>query len=235
VQKEKYLDLDDIRISYTEAGRGPTLLLLHGNSESKAIFRAWQSKYFIDFHTFALDSRGHGKSVSKDDSLSIEQFSEDVIGFCEKLGIKKAYVIGYSDGGNIALFLAKKRPDLFPKLVAISPNYLVSGTEDSALRLFIRINQVLLALQKIGFDTRKWIMRFALMLSDIGLTEEDLRSIATNMRFLYAEKDMIKETHIREIASFVPRSSIRKIPGCTHLSIVKKREAIDDMLAYLKE
>jgi pimeloyl-ACP methyl ester carboxylesterase len=230
----KYLELSDIKISYSEAGCGEVLLLLHGNSESKAIFRKYQSRYFSDFHTFALDSRGHGKSVSEDDEYTIEKYSEDVIAFCEKLGIAKASVIGYSDGGNIALFLAKKRPDLFPKLVAISPNYLASGTTDGALRLIRGVNDVFLALRKTGLEASRWIMRFRLMLMDIGLTEDDMRSIRTSMRFLYAEKDMIKEDHIREIASLVPGSTIRKIGRCSHISILKSLEAISDMRDYLK-
>jgi pimeloyl-ACP methyl ester carboxylesterase len=232
---DKHLELDDISISYSESGSGGNLILLHGNSESKAIFRKYQSKYFADFHTFALDSRGHGKSLSDDDEYSIGKYSDDVIGFCEKLGIRKASVIGYSDGGNIALFLAKKRPDLFGKLVAISPNYLASGTTDGALRLFIAVNRIFLALRRIGIDTRKWIMRFKLMLTDIGLTENDMRSIRTSMRFLYAENDMVKEEHVREIASFVPGSTIRKIGRCNHLSILKSGEAIAEMREYLEE
>jgi len=234
VPASKYLELDDIKISYSEAGGGPDLILLHGNSESKAIFKKYQTEYFKNFRTYALDSRGHGKSVSDDDEYSIERYSEDVIAFCERLGIRKAFVIGYSDGGNIALFLAKKRPDIFQRLVAISPNYLVSGTTDGALRLFDGINRVFLALRRIGFDTSRWIMRFRLMLTDIGLTEDDMRSIAASVRFLYAEKDMIKEDHIKEMASFVPGSTIRKIARSTHISIIKNAEAIADMRAYLK-
>jgi pimeloyl-ACP methyl ester carboxylesterase len=232
--QDKYLELSDIKVSYSESGSGEPLLLLHGNSESKAIFREYQARHFGDFRTYAIDSRGHGKSVSEDEEYAIEKYSEDVIAFCGRLGIKKAFVIGYSDGGNIALFLAKKRPDLFPKLVAISPNYLVSGTTDGALRLFRAVNGIFLALGRIGFNTKKWVMRFRLMLTDIGLTEEDMRSIRTSVRFLYAERDMIKEDHVREMASFVPGSSIRKIAGCTHLSILKSREAIDDMRKYIK-
>ena len=124
----EYLDLGDVRIAYREHGAGPALILLHGNSASKAMFSKYQTVHFATFRTIAVDSRGHGETVSIDTQYSIHQYSEDVIGLCRAKGISQAFVIGYSDGGNIALFLAKNAPDIFKKIVAISPNYLVSGT-----------------------------------------------------------------------------------------------------------
>ena len=53
---------------------------------------------------------------------------------------------------DIALFLAKKAPERFPKIVAISPNYLVSGTEEGALRLFQRVRPRFEALSGYAVD-----------------------------------------------------------------------------------
>jgi pimeloyl-ACP methyl ester carboxylesterase len=231
--KTKYLDLPDIRIAYSEHGEGPTLLLLHGNSESKGIFMKYQTEHFKSFHTFALDSRGHGQSKSKDAAYSIEQYSQDVIQFCHVLGIEKASVIGYSDGGNISLFLGLKAPETFKRIIAISPNTLVSGTTDKALKMFTNIYKVFQFLSKLGVNTTNFMMRFDLMLNDIGLYEKDLHNIKTNLRILYAENDMIKEDHILYIHGNVPGSSVQKIDHCTHLNILESMNAIQDMHAFL--
>ncbi|MBN1965283.1 MAG: alpha/beta hydrolase [Anaerolineae bacterium] len=228
----QYLELPDIKLAYTEYGSGPNLILLHGNSQSKRIFGDYQTRHFAAFHSYALDSRGHGESVSADDAYSIEQYSLDVIHFCEALGIQEAYVIGYSDGGNIALFLAEKRPDIFTKLVAISPNYLVSGTNDS-IKLIRRLYRLFKLLRRLGFNTRKMIMRFELMLTDIGISDDQLRGITTSLRILYAEKDMIKEDHFLAIHDLVPGSTLRKIAHSTHMSIPNKPETIQDIQHYL--
>jgi pimeloyl-ACP methyl ester carboxylesterase len=185
----KYQKLRDIEVAFTEYGEGPALILLHGNSESKRIFHDYQTRRFAAYHTYALDSRGHGESISEDASYSIEQYSEDVIAFCRARGIAKAKVIGYSDGGNIALFLA--------------------------------------------LGMRKSALRFELMLSDIGLSREDLRSIRAPVAVMYASDDMIKEEHILDIAGSIPGSALRKIEGCSHLSILKKDAAIEFMKDYL--
>jgi pimeloyl-ACP methyl ester carboxylesterase len=228
----KYVSLTDIKIAYSEYGEGNNLILLHGNSENKNIFYKYQTQFFSNFHTYAIDSRGHGESISTDKELSINQFGEDVIGFCKQLGITKAYVIGYSDGGNISLFLGLKAPQIFERIIAISPNYLVSGTTDSVLKLFTSIYKTFGLLNRIGINMEKWIMRFRLMLCDIGISKEQLNAINTSMRFIYAEKDMIKEKHVIDIHENVPKSTILKIMKSSHLSIPFKKETIIDIKEY---
>lgn len=229
----QYQDLGDVKLAYTEHGSGPALILLHGNSESKSIFSAYQQVHFPEFRTIAVDSRGHGQTISNDTRYSIAQYSEDVIALCRAKGIARAAVIGYSDGGNIALFLASKAPEIFYKIAAISPNYLASGTTENALRLMQNSARVLQALGKIGLPTRKALMRFDLMLNDIGISAAELSGIQTSLRLLYAEHDMIKEEHILEIGRLVPRATVQKIAGCNHMTILNKPEAIADMRAYL--
>lgn len=229
----RYLDIHDARLAYCEHGTGPHLLLLHGNSESKHIFSQHQQEYFNMFTTLALDSRGHGESRSNDDAYTIAGYAQDVIEFCKLKGIDKAFVIGYSDGGNIALHLAIKAPALFPRLIAISPNTLVSGTMDGTLKLFQNLNTLLKVLKRIGFDTKKSLMRFNLMLTDIGVTDEDLKGITTAVKIIYAEKDMIKEEHIQHIAGQIPGAALEKFADCNHMNVYKKMEAIESMKRYL--
>jgi pimeloyl-ACP methyl ester carboxylesterase len=229
-----YLDLPDLRIAYCESGSGQNLLFLHGNSESKKIFTRYQTEFFKDYHTIALDSRGHGQSLSKDIALTIPQLSQDVIKFCEAKGIKKTHLVGYSDGGNIALLMAKHAPHLLDRVVAISPNYLVSGTEKKTLRLFRRLSKLWKILSRLGLPTRRMAMRFELMLNDIGITAEELRQISTGMKILYAEKEMVKPEHIREIAEFVPDATPEMIPGCTHMNILNHPRTAESIGEYLE-
>ena len=231
----EYIDFPDLTIAYTQHGSGRVLILLHGNSESKSIFKAYQLNHFSMFHTYALDSRGHGESKSTDFEYSISQYSDDIINFCRAKGIHDAYVIGYSDGGNICLFLASKAPELFQRLIAISPNYLASGTTDSALRSIKILYKLMSFLNRIGFNFKQELMRFNLMLNDIGISEDDLRSVRTKVKIIYAEHDMIKETHIQQLAALIPNATLHKVKGCNHLTIFNNKEAIEVMKNYLLE
>ncbi|HEY71627.1 MAG TPA: alpha/beta hydrolase, partial [Anaerolineae bacterium] len=216
-----------------EHGSGPVLLLLHGNSGSKEDFSKVQQHHFRDFHSFALDSRLHGETISSDTEFSIDQISEDVIGFCKAMSIDQAFVIGYSDGGNVALFLAKKDPACFTKIVAISPNYLVSGLTGGTLRLLRTIVRLLRLLERMGLPVRKTILRFELMLDDIGITDKDLAGLQTHLRILHAERDVVKEGHIEAMVRLIPGATVRKIERCNHFSILYKNETIEDIKDFL--
>ena len=229
----RYLDLPDLRVAYRQAGSGPTLLLLHGNSESKKIFARYQQEFFTDFTTLALDSRGHGQSRSKDTEYTIAQYCQDVIHFCRAKGISKTHLVGYSDGGNIALFLVQRAPELFERVVAISPNTLVSATEEDTLRLFTRMMKTFKILRKFGLPTQKYIMRFNLMLTDIGISDEELATIRTGMKILYAEHEMIKESHIQDIARLIPNTDLEKVMGCTHMNILNQPRTVEAIREYL--
>jgi pimeloyl-ACP methyl ester carboxylesterase len=230
----EYVDLTDARIAYRQCGNGSILLLLHGNSESKQIFSKYQTDYFPMFHTVAIDSRGHGETVSNDEEYTIAQYADDVIALCKAKGFAEAYVIGYSDGGNIALHLAKKAPGTFKRLVAISPNYLAGGTTAGVLRLMRITAKVFGFLGKLGLPTRRAIMRLNLMLNDIGITAEELAGIRTNIRILYAEHDLIKEEHILEMGRLIPNAGVRKIDHCNHITILDKEETIKDISEFLR-
>jgi pimeloyl-ACP methyl ester carboxylesterase len=231
----EFLTLPDIKIAYTQHGSGQVLLLLHGNSESKSIFTEYQMRHFPDFHTIALDSRGHGESQSIDDAYTIDQFSDDVIHFCQAKGITCAFVIGYSDGGNIALFLAKKAPELFPRIIAISPNYLDIGTTDDALRTIRLLYKLMSFMSRIGFGFKKSLMRLNLMLRDIGISDEELSSIRTKVKIIYAEHDLIKETHLQQLAALIPGSTLDKVDDCNHMTILNNQKAIEIMKRYFQD
>lgn len=232
--RTEYQSLEDIRIAYSQHGDGSNLLLLHGNSGSKEFYNRYQTDYFGHFHSFALDSRGHGKSRSKDDKLSYEQQSLDVLNFCETLGITKASVIGYSDGGNLALWLAVKAPEIFTKVVAISPNTLASGNKESAIAAIQKYLSAMKRLRKWGFPNKKQIMRFELMLTDTGITESDLQNIKTGVMILYAERDMIKEEHFLQIAGAIPNCKLHKVMNCHHLNIASQEDTIKSMQDFLE-
>lgn len=232
--KTEFLKLDDIKIAYTQHGNGSDLLLLHGNSGNKSFFKKYQLDYFSHYHTLALDSRGHGQSRSKDSALSYEQQSMDVLNFCKARGITQAKLTGYSDGGNLALWLAVKAPEIFTKVVAISPNTTADGNKDGVTAAIKNHLVTMKRLRKIGFPNKKQIMRFELMLTDTGITENDLQNITSSVEIIYAERDMIKEEHFLYLADKIPGCMVHKVMGCHHLNIPFQEETIKEIQEFIK-
>lgn len=226
--------LEGMKMAFCQHGNGQSLLFLHGNSLSKAIFKRYQLEYFSNFHTYALDSRGHGHSRSRIETLNYEQMSLDVIEFCQARDIKRASVIGYSDGGILALWLAVKKPDLFTSIAAISPNTRVNGTTDRTLHLIQGLVDRQEWLARFVHPVKKQLVRFKLLLTDSGISGEALMKIQSRVMLLYAERDMVKEEHILEIASKIPGVELKKIMNSNHLNIIYQMETITALKQFLE-
>ena len=71
----------------------------------------------------AIDSRGNGKSSNTAPVLTYEMMSDDVVGVMDTLKIERADIVGWSDGGNLGLDLARRYPDRIRKVVAFGANH----------------------------------------------------------------------------------------------------------------
>ena len=121
----------DIRLHYTERGAGEPLVLLHGNGESGNYF-SHQMDYFSRFcRVIAVDTRGHGQSPRGDAPFTIRQFAGDLLEFLDGLGIEKARLLGFSDGGNTALVFALRHPERVARLVLNGANLNAGGVKPS--------------------------------------------------------------------------------------------------------
>ena len=96
----------DTELFYTDNGKEnelPPIILLHGNGGNSSSF-FYVSDYFSkQRRVIALDSRGHGRSLKGTAPFTLKQFSLDLYNFMVSKNIKKAVLIGYSDGGNVAM------------------------------------------------------------------------------------------------------------------------------------
>ena len=118
----KYYNIRGINIYTEQYGTGKPLLLIHGNGGSIK----WMAKiipYFSKrYKVIAVDSRAQGKSVDLGDSLSFEMMADDNAALLEKMHLDSAYVIGWSDGGIVAILLAIRHPEKVIKLASTGAN-----------------------------------------------------------------------------------------------------------------
>src|SRR5262249_7337993 len=109
-------------------GKGNPVLLLHGGL---ADGDQWVSVIpaIVDagYQAVVMDSRGHGRSSFDDTPISYQVMAKDVLGQMDLLGIDKADIVGWSDGGIIGLELAIKHPERLHKVVAYGANFDPSG------------------------------------------------------------------------------------------------------------
>ena len=113
----------DIRLCCVEAGEGFPLVLLHGNGEDHTYFKRQMGPFSQHFRVIAVDTRGHGESPRGTAPFTLEQFAEDLKEFLDGRSITRCHLLGFSDGGNIALLFALKYPEYVEKLI-LSPRHI---------------------------------------------------------------------------------------------------------------
>ena len=202
-----------ITLSYTEKGSGDTLILLHGNGESSDYFWA-QIEYFSKFYrVIALDTRGHGKSPRGDAPFTLAQFADDLCCFMKSMNIEDANILGFSDGGNIAMLFALAHPDMVKKLILNGANMYPAGL-CIMLRLANRAGLMLFSLA--GLFSKASAHRAALirlMTAEPHIEPWQLSELDIPTLVIAGSHDLIKRSHTELIARSLPRAELCILKG----------------------
>ena len=113
VARLRTLQRDGVTLAYTQTGGGkPPLVFLHGWAGDHTIFMPQVDHFSQSHRTFAVDLRGHGQSDKPEQNYTMAGFADDIAWLCTQLGVTKPVIVGHSMGGNIALELAARYPEL---------------------------------------------------------------------------------------------------------------------------
>ncbi|HKO62203.1 MAG TPA: alpha/beta fold hydrolase, partial [Pyrinomonadaceae bacterium] len=84
-----------VRMHYVEQGdpKGPTIILLHGYSDSWVSYTRVLPLLDKKYHVYAPDLRGHGASDRPASGYTFPDFAGDIIAFMDAKGIKKASIV----------------------------------------------------------------------------------------------------------------------------------------------
>ncbi|MEI9900718.1 MAG: alpha/beta hydrolase [Hyphomicrobium sp.] len=104
-------------IHYLEAGSGPALVLLHGGlATAGMMFASRVEELAPHYHVHAPDARGHGETPNPAGTLTYAQMADDVAAFIAALGLRTPHIVGYSDGGQVALEFGLRHPGIAASL-----------------------------------------------------------------------------------------------------------------------
>ena len=203
----------EIALNYIEAGEGFPLVLLHGNGEDYTYFKRQMEPFSQQYRVIALDTRGHGKSPRGTAPFTLEQFAGDLKEFLDQRGITKCHLLGFSDGGNIALLFALRYPQYVEKLILNGANLTPVGVK---LSTQLPIAAGWCASGVCGLFSKKakanWEM-LNLMVTQPHIRPQTLEKLTVPTLVIAGERDMIREKHTRLIAASLPNSKLVILPG----------------------
>ena len=227
----------DITLYYQEKGNKDPFILLHGNGEESSYFKN-QIDYFSDrYRVIALDTRGHGKSPRGRKPFTIEQFSCDLYEFMESLGISHSIILGFSDGANTAMKFAIKYPSKVKALILNGGNLNPKGVKDS-IQIPIEIGyKIARRFASKSIDAKKNAEMLGLMVNDPNIELSELSKITAPTLVICGSRDMIKESHTKEIAENIPNAKLSIIRG-NHFIANKKyvtfNKEVEDFLKIIR-
>ncbi len=203
----------DIKHYYIERGHGDPLILLHGNGENCDYFRGQIDVFAQWFHVYAIDTRGHGKTPRGDGPFTIRQFADDLLGFMDDHHIEKAHLLGFSDGGNIAMIFAVQHPDRVDRLILNGANLNPKGVKRSAqipIEIGYRIASRFSAQSE---SARLNAEMLGLMVKDPNINPDELTGIKAKTLVIAGTNDMIRKEHTKLIAASIPAAELVFIKG----------------------
>jgi pimeloyl-ACP methyl ester carboxylesterase len=219
------------------AGAGPDLVLLHGGAGSRDELddlRAWIGR---GRRVIAPDQRAHGRSPDLGD-LTYPVMAADTAALLDELRAGPADVVGFSDGGIVGLLLARDRPDLVRRLVAIGANVSWAAPAPAVYTDAYRARLEALTVTELPLpDVRRSVPRAeagwpailaklkAMWLGEPGITMADLAGIAVPVLYLVGDGDTRVE-HTVAMYRTTPGSRLAVVPGARHDVPVSRPGAI---------
>ena len=193
---------------YGELGGSETtpLLLIPGAFMATDSMRPWVSAFTRERAVIVFDQQGHGRTPDTSRAMSYERFGDDAAALLRALKVERADVMGYSQGGGVALQLALRHPTLIGKLVSLSATYRQDGWYPSVLEGVKRVSAAAFAGTPVekafmehtpdaaAFDAYLEKMK-VLGVEDQNMSDAQMRSISAKTMVIVGDADGVRPEH----------------------------------------
>ena len=231
----EYVQLGEVRTWYDEVGSGPPLVALHGGFADARNFGANRDALASAFRVFLPERRGHGHTGDVPGPITYEVMAEDTIAFLDRVVGGPARLVGHSDGADVGLLVALRRPDLVERLVGISANFhhdgLIPGAIGAAeVAEFVGPDYAEMSPDGIGHLPEITAKLDRMWASGPTLTTDDLRAITTRTLVMVGDDDAVTLEHTLALYRALPNAELAVVPGTSHVLIMEKPDLCNRLM-----
>jgi len=234
--------VNGIKIWYASFGRGEPVLLIHGGLANSNYWGHQVRALLKHYRVVVMDSRGHGRSSRNEQPYGYDLMASDVLALMDHLGIKKAAIVGWSDGAIIGLDIAMHHPERVSRLFAFAANSDPSGVADIAksdvFNAYIeRAGEEYKRLSPTPTEYKSFVEQITKMWeTQPNWTEADLAAIKVPTWIVDADHDeAIKRENTEFMAAHIPGAGLLIQPNVSHFSFVQDPEQFtNDVLHFLE-
>jgi pimeloyl-ACP methyl ester carboxylesterase len=229
--------VNGIRLWYAVYGSGEPVILVHGGlansdywgQQIPVLARHWQ--------VIVLDSRGHGRSTRTAAPIGYDAMASDVLALMDTLHIRKAALVGWSDGAIIGLDIAINHPERLTRLFAFAANSDPSGVKDVDQSPVFKAYEERTAREYAKLSPTP--TQFKAFLDNISkmwasephFTEAQLRAIKVPTWIVDADHDeAIKRENTDYMASLIPGAGELILPSVSHFAFLQDSALFNEAL-----
>jgi pimeloyl-ACP methyl ester carboxylesterase len=205
-----------------------------------------------------FDQQGHGRTPDTSREMSYEQFADDAAALLRALEVERADVMGYSQGGGVALQLAIRHPSLVSKLVSMSATFRKDGWYPSVFEAIEGLTADEFADTSVeaafkghtqdvkAFDVYVRKMK-RLNINDQNISDEEMRSISAPTMVIVGDADGVKPEHALAmfklcgggdeeaaasgVLQAVPSARLVVLPAMSHVGLSGESELLVPMVS----
>jgi pimeloyl-ACP methyl ester carboxylesterase len=246
---QELVEVRGSRLYVQISGNGSPVVFLHGGLHHFDNSFAKQRDEFALSHTvIGIDQRGHGHSPDDARPFSYQDMADDTAEVIRLLRLGTVDIVGHSDGGNVALRLARTHPELVRRLVISGANLRPSLPQDELqVRQRWSTQQLTEFLPKLEqrlpptFRTEyqavtpdgaaHWSIVLAksyrLWLTPIVMDPADLAAIQAPVLVIAGDKDFTSIEETAEIYRGLRKAQLFIVPGVGHGTFSGKAELVN--------
>jgi len=243
-----YVQANGLDIYYQEHGQrgAQPLLLIHGGILTSDSWRPYLPAFAEQYRVITPDSRGHGRTNNTSgSSLSFGLLADDMAALAQALDLHKPLILGYSDGGQVALEIGMRYPDLpgalviggaYAELTEASINWVrsVLGDEQSPdvdLEKFERENPDFAAGLQVDHVPESWKMLLKqikpMWNARLNYTPEDFAKVSAPTLVLLGDRDgFVPVEEGVGMYRLLPNAELYVVPGADHMQFIFSTEKV---------
>lgn len=182
------LDVDEIVVRGEQCGTGPPLILVHGWTLDRRIFRFQIDDFSKHFRVIFYDRRGCGESAAKPD---LAGDITDLVAIIDRVAGEPAHLLGMSQGGRIALRCAALHQEKLRSMVLQGPaldQFAASARESEAVP--VDAFSALVAQGRLAELRERWLKH---VMMTAGVTSSDSRKLLKETVAAYDGADLLQQ------------------------------------------
>lgn len=238
------LELRGIRMYVETEGQGPPLLLLHGGAGNGMQFEKQRAEFARTHRLFIPDCRAQGRSTDRPGPLTFHDMAEDMVVLLDSLGVRRVDIMGWSDGGIIALDLAIHHPGRVAHVVTFGANFSPDGLQaaDQAWNRTATADSFGTGMREGWTALNPEPAHYEQAMNKIlemwrtlpRFTRAELGRIRARVLVCAGEHDVIRAEHTAALAGAIRGAETWIVPGASHSAMLERPDLVNPrVLAFL--